>query len=904
MFRKSTSYRPSSESITLVQESWERVRLLEIDENKLILFVLDRQLFKGLDTIGIFTIKFYDNLFYKYPLFREHFKDVTKQAKAFNGIINTIMKKSEFLDENEDKLRELGRKHTEKLKVRPEMYSQLVAVLILTIKEFLKEEFLPVYESSWTSCLLPLIEMMIEGPKKKNKKQRDATFEQIDLMNDTWEKLTKLPLSTNTLNVKGVEQQFVLAMRVLEGKPDIKALLCIKFYDLLFIKEPALKHIFNGFSKQYNLFSDLIDCTLSYSYDYTAHEGIISSIARKYFELYKLKASQSECYIDTLISTFQILLDESFLEDARTCWQSFLKTTFQLLLSDNVKSSNFKPAVKESLSSDELDILHRSWELIKVSKCTEFRFRCIDIRNNYNRLTNVDKSNPDLEKSITNTDLFTLRFYDNLFYDNPSFRVYFPTEVIRRRSFIAMIHAVLFNSEFNPQNIKKFKEVGRIHLMKIKVSVNLMPKFTDSILRTISEFLMERNTEHVQRCWKTAFNIVISMMTDESNKHQRFSIVEVNNGISAEQVQLIRSSWDHLLTKKVSITEIRLRRLDQQLLQSKGDERLSIQTVFCIKFYDNLFWEHSELQPLFSTAELQSAAFTGLMFTLIEKIEFLDQYEDKIRELGKKHAEKYGVKSEYYPYLSNAIISTLKEFLQEEFGVDEINAFKEAFEQISSYMIDGPIKKEKRYSETSSGSNKIKKNKITPIQSSLMLKTWQKLEVKKQDLSRIDFKFLDPELLNESSSPTTVFSLVFYDYLFQEDAKLQAMFPNIFVKSKAFGGMMNVMVKKIEFLDEYEDRIRELGRKHIIEYKTTPEMFNFLKSAVIKSLKFMLQDELDSETLEAWNDGFNIVIDMMLEGPKKKKKFLEEPTLMSQKPSMDSLRSSDRDFKELKDFKP
>ena len=909
MFRKSVyvTPKPTPELIGLIQESWDRVRLLEIDENKIILNVLDRSLFKGLDTIGLFTIKFYDNLFHRYPNFKGYFTDVDKQARGFTGMLDVVLKKIENLDAYEDKIRELGRKHTEKLKVKPEMYSHLVAVLVLTIKEFLKDDFVTDYQHAWATCFHPIIEMMVEGPKPKkilNKKIRDANFEQIDFMQNSWNELLALELDSSSINIKTVEQQVLLAMRLMSSKPDAKTLICIKFYDVLFAKESSFKPVFNDYQKQYQLFSDLIDCTLNKSDNFQDNEDHIKKIGHKYFETYKMRPSTFDTYVEVVIATFQDLLGNKLSEEARKAWRAHLKTTLLLLLSERSKPATLSKqhnSNKESLSVEDTDILRKSWELVKILKIEfKFRFKCIDIRNIYSEFEAQ-------EKHISNTELFLLRFYDTLFYDNPSLRMHFPTEQVQRRAFLAMINAVLFNSEHNPQNEKKFKEHGVHHFKLLRIPAEALTKFTDSIYRTLAEFLTDKNTEHVQRCWKTAFNIVITMMTAETK--QRQSMIEVESGLSEEQVILIRKSWETLLKKTVSINSLRLRRLSQELLQSKGDEPLTTQTVFCIKFYDNLFWEHSELQAIFNSAKMQSTAFTGLMFTLVEKIEYLDQYEEKIRELGKKHSERYGIKPDYYQYLTTSLISTLKEFLQEDFDVEIRNAWREAFDQITMMMIDGPLKKDKKFSETSSSGTVFKamrRNKMTPLQVSLIQKTWLKLETKKPDLSRIQFKFVDRDIINEASNPTTVFSLVFYDILFQIDAKLQIVFPNIFTKSRAFGGMMKIMVNKIEFLDENEEKIRDLGKKHLTEYKISPEMFENVHSAVIKSLKFMLEDELDSETLDAWNDAFNIVIEYMIEGPKKsKKKLIEEDRgMMSQKNSVDNFKTIDREHKELKDFKP
>ena len=582
----------------------------------------------------------------------------------------------------------------------------------------------------------------------------------------------------------------------------------------------------------------------------------------------------------------------------RKAWKINLKPILQLLLSENSKQpKEFKVHMREHLSIDDVELLHKSWDLVKLVKMDEPRFKCIDIRHLYELFELEDKK-------VSNTELFCLRFYDNLFYDSPSLRMHFPTETIQRKAFLAMVNAVLFNCEFNLQNEKKFKEAGKKHFEHFKIPYDALSKFADAFYRTLNEFLTDKFTEIVQKCWKMAFNIVVTMMTDDIGKN-RFSEIEIDSGLSQEQVQLIRSSWESLENKDIKIKSLRLRRLNQELLHSKGDEVLKPHTVFCIKFFDNLFYEYSEMQAYFPSAQVQSKAFTGLLFTLVEKVDYLDQYEDKIRELGKKHSDVYAVKPEAYRCLSNSLLGTLKEFLMEDFSVDIRNAWKDALDQIIAMMIEGPLKKEKKYSETvSSGSRILKRNRLNSLQIALIQKTWQKLEVFKPNISKIHFLFISPDLLNESTSPTTVFSLVFYDFLFQENAKLQIYFPNILSKSRAFGGMMHIMVKKIENLDDHEDKIRELGRKHVVEYKVTLEMFNNMQQAVLKSLVFLLADEMDSETIDAWNDAFTIIIDLMIDGPKKKRKTAVEEPQLSKTASVDLFGSVDRHHKEMKDYKP
>lgn len=65
-----------------------------------------------------------------------------------------------------------------------------------------------------------------------------------------------------------------------------------------------------------------------------------------------------------------------------------------------------------------------------------------------------------------------------------------------------------------------------------------------------------------------------------------------------------------------------------------------------------------------------------------------DKLEKDLMEIGKKHVT-YGVKGEYFPYMTESVIRTLRHFLGNDFNKDEEKAWEDILSLLIADMVKG-----------------------------------------------------------------------------------------------------------------------------------------------------------------------------------------------------------------------
>ncbi|HXW71773.1 MAG TPA: adenylate/guanylate cyclase domain-containing protein [Methylocella sp.] len=94
------------------------------------------------------------------PLFQHH--DRTAQTKMFVSMLSSLVKGLNRMQEIEGGLRELGRRHRD-YKVARTDYDKIARALLLTLEEFLGEDFTPEIRHAWTTVYGMLAEAMIDA---------------------------------------------------------------------------------------------------------------------------------------------------------------------------------------------------------------------------------------------------------------------------------------------------------------------------------------------------------------------------------------------------------------------------------------------------------------------------------------------------------------------------------------------------------------------------------------------------------------------------------------------------------------------------------------------------------------------------------------------------------------------
>jgi hemoglobin-like flavoprotein len=114
---------------------------------------------------------------------------------------------------------------------------------------------------------------------------------------------------------------------------------------------------------------------------------------------------------------------------------------------------------------------------------------------------------------------------------------------------------------------------------------------------------------------------------------------------------------------------------------------------FAHKFYENLFATYPTTMELFAKTDMRRQE-NSLMATLAVVIEGVTRGENLtpvIHALGAKHAHK-GALAEHYPLVGAILLQTFAEVLGKRFTEQMQEAWEEAYEIISTEMINGARK--------------------------------------------------------------------------------------------------------------------------------------------------------------------------------------------------------------------
>ena len=129
---------------------------------------------------------------------------------------------------------------------------------------------------------------------------------------------------------------------------------------------------------------------------------------------------------------------------------------------------------------------------------------------------------------------------------------------------------------------------------------------------------------------------------------------------------------------------------EQQILQVKRSWRIFRQIdphVLGGVFYEKLFAEHPSLRKMFKTStEDQSKKLIDMLSAIVMHIDKLDEMENDIHALALRHV-RYGVKSEHYRAVGDALLWTLEQGLGNDWNKDAADAWRACYIKLAGMML-------------------------------------------------------------------------------------------------------------------------------------------------------------------------------------------------------------------------
>ncbi len=157
-----------------------------------------------------------------------------------------------------------------------------------------------------------------------------------------------------------------------------------------------------------------------------------------------------------------------------------------------------------------------------------------------------------------------------------------------------------------------------------------------------------------------AFLLLIQNKKNQTRYTQQY-IEEKTSPISAEQIKLIRDSWQRVLPIKEQAAEL---------------------------FYGRLFELDPTVKPLFKgRLDFQGDKLMMTLNVVVNSLENLNEIESMLQAMGKRHII-YGVEAAHYETVGAALLWVLKQGLGEYFTEDVEEAWTIAYGLIATTMKD------------------------------------------------------------------------------------------------------------------------------------------------------------------------------------------------------------------------
>jgi hemoglobin-like flavoprotein len=111
---------------------------------------------------------------------------------------------------------------------------------------------------------------------------------------------------------------------------------------------------------------------------------------------------------------------------------------------------------------------------------------------------------------------------------------------------------------------------------------------------------------------------------------------------------------------------------------------------FAASFYQNLFTDYPQIQPLFAyvAMETQHKKLIMALVLIINNLRNLSYLKTILKDLGERHV-RYGTIPEYYPLLAVSLFKTLEFYLGDDWTPEVSQAWADGYKAIVQLMLAG-----------------------------------------------------------------------------------------------------------------------------------------------------------------------------------------------------------------------
>ncbi len=282
--------------------------------------------------------------------------------------------------------------------------------------------------------------------------------------------------------------------------------------------------------------------------------------------------------------------------------------------------------------------------------------------------------------------------------------------------------------------------------------------------------------------------------------------------------------------------------LQVELLENSFEKVKPQANEFVASFYNHLFTDYPEAQPLFEGTDMekQGGKLLQSLVLVIENLRKPDALSNALKGLGARHV-KYGALPEHYPLVGATLLKTFEQYLGEAWTEEVQTAWVDAYGAITTIMLDGAD-----YSEA-------------------------EVQLKSEATAPPADSGLQVELLETSFAQVkpvaTEFADRFYDNLFTDYPAAKPLFANTDIKqqSKKLLQSLVLVVENLRKPDVLGDALQGLGARHV-KYGALPEHYPLVGNTLLKTFEQFLGPAWTDDVKKAWIDAYGAISTIMLDG--------------------------------------
>ncbi|MDJ0718372.1 MAG: globin domain-containing protein [Prochloraceae cyanobacterium] len=298
---------------------------------------------------------------------------------------------------------------------------------------------------------------------------------------------------------------------------------------------------------------------------------------------------------------------------------------------------------------------------------------------------------------------FAITFYETLFKDYPQVRPLFvKTDMAAQlEKLMNALSNIVENLRYPSLVTNTLKSMG-IRNVSYGVLPEHYPLVGNVLLKSLKLHLGEQWTPEVEAAWTAAYTTFAYLMLEaaersggDSVRQTKDEIVQPNEKKKTPPVKVTPAVENERAETLKQVTDTILPIEQIIIIENSFAPIKSKFPAFAATFYELLFQENPQIKPLFaeSNSLAQYEKLIDSLLSIIDNLRDSSVLINVVKKMGKTNTS-YGLLPEHYPLVGKALLKSLKFYLESQWTSEVQTAWIEAYNLITSLMIQGVKQKE------------------------------------------------------------------------------------------------------------------------------------------------------------------------------------------------------------------